>query len=405
MKAFTWQSYDGRPLLLCGPYARCVPFLKQIKKSYERFFNTPFTLTVRICDDEFAGQQEPYQVIGAVSLADYRNDYIILVGKTFYKSYLRALGFSGLSDFYSAVAVIDDGFLKQDYFMYFTSLYRRQKQGLYLGGVEIVLTKRCTLRCKYCSNLMQYYTGVQERLDHAVVIQSVRRLLAAVDGVAMFKILGGEPLMEQELLADILRLPEVALGGKILGIQLITNGTILFTESVLDALAKNPLAAVYLSNYGALSVHEEAIKKQLVDRAIPFSETCADALWYDYGKPDVVYKKNEAENLKFYNLCKSKENCCTVLDGTFYSCPRTAHGDAIGFYPHREDECVHLLNEDVDEGDASVSLRTRLKTFYYRTEPLQACQCCLSVCAQNVPKAEQLVREAEKTVAEKGPLL
>ncbi len=389
MKEFNWQSYDGRPLILCGPYARSVLFLEEIKKSYKKYFKKTFELTVRICDDEFAGQKEPYQVIKASSLADYRNDYIILTGKTFFKTYMRELGFSGLSDFYSAVPVIDDGFFKQDYFMYFTSLYRRQKQGLHLGGVEIVLTKRCTLRCKDCANFMQYYQNLPERLDHDVVIQSVKRLLEAVDGVAMFKLLGGEPLLEQELLTDILHLPEVQPGGKILGIQLITNGTILFKKPVLDALAVNPLAAVFLSNYGTLSNHEEEILVQLAERNIPFSEAFEDALWFDYGKPDVVYKKTEAENLRFYKLCKSKENCCTVMDGKFYSCPRTAHGNAIGFYKPDKSECVYLL----DEAEDAASLREHLKAFYYREQPPAACWSCQNMCPEKIPKAEQLVHK------------
>jgi len=392
MKEFVWQSYDGRPLMLCGPYARSALFLEEIKKSYKRYFKKPFSVTVRLCDDDFAGQQEPYQVVASAELAQYRNDYIILAGKTFYKIYMRELGFNTLGDFYSAVPVIDDGFLKQDYFMYFTSLYRRQKkEGLYIGGVEIVLTKSCTLRCKHCASLMQYYENHPKRLDYNLVMNSVRRLLETVDGIAMFKILGGEPLLEQKLLEDILRLPELNPGGKVLGIQLITNGTILFKESVLDALSLNPLAAVYLSNYGSLSAHEEEIKLQLSERHIPFSETTIDALWFDYGKPDVIYKKSESENLSFYNMCKSKENCCTVLEGRFYSCPRSAHGDAIGFYPHNDEESVYLLDEKED----TASLHERLKAFYYRAKPPAACWNCLNMCAKKIPKAEQ-VRKVKK---------
>lgn len=103
-----------------------------------------------------------------------------------------------MSEFYSAVPILQNGFIKQNYFAYFTSLYRRQREGVFLGGVEIDLTKRCTLRCKECANLMQYYKK-PDRIPGETIRKSVICLLDSVDGIAMLKILGGEPLLEQEL--------------------------------------------------------------------------------------------------------------------------------------------------------------------------------------------------------------
>ncbi len=407
MKEFTWQAYDGRRILICGPINMCLMILNE--------FPEDFADTVYFCDDNCAGKEyveilaeiekntgsfgkDPayeefysgylkrlgnYRVtlLSSEELKDFSEDCCILCSRTFFRKYCKSLGYSGLEDFYSAVPILKSGYAKMTYFGYLTTLYRRQKEGLYLGGVEINLTKRCTLRCENCANLIQYYDN-PERLDQKTVVDSVKNLLSAVDGIAMFKLLGGEPLLEQEMMKEILSLPELRPGGKVLGIQIITNGTILFREDVLKLMAGNPLLGVLMSNYGSLSFKEKELVKQLSEYGVDYSELPGNDRWRDFGDPHKVYHDPKGAS-DLYRRCRSKENCCTVLEGRFYACPRAAHGDMLSFYPEPE-EYVDLL-----EQQDSVALKEKLRKFYHEYEALQVCARCTNLTGNMIDRAVQ----------------
>ncbi|MCR4787438.1 MAG: radical SAM protein [Lachnospiraceae bacterium] len=407
MKEFTWEKYDGRRILLCGPFHTCMTILLDFAESYNG--------TIYICDNENAGEDygllaEEYlnkclehigdediyiremisedisilnsmdiRIVSYDDIGSFREDYVILAGKTFFNMYCKVLGFRGLEDFYSAVAALKKGFAKQYYFSYFNSLYRKQKEGLYIGGVEINLTKRCSLRCRECANLIQYYEK-PERIPAETVIGSVKKLLSAVDGIAMFKLLGGEPLLEQDLIIQILSLPELKDNRKVLGIQITTNGTMLFREDVLRAMQKEKRLGVLLSNYGNLSVKEEELKEQLTEYGIAFSEIGLKDEWCAWGDPKHVYH-DEGRAKYLFDYCKNKSICTTVLDGKYYTCPRTAHGDRLGFYNERSVDLLAPVETEV--------LREQLKAYYFRSDSPEACASCTGHCGIRIERATQ----------------
>ncbi len=373
--------------MFCGPFARCIPIIRDIPEG--------FGGNIVICDDDCAGNRldqmwEDFQegwmekdniwlerrgrlklrFITCQELLVYSGCYVFLVGKTFVPRYTKYLGYQGIDDFYNATSIIKDGFAKQDYFMYFASLYRKQRKGLYLGGVEVVVTTRCTLRCRDCANLMQYYT-CHDNISTEGIITSLRNLINAVDGIAMLKILGGEPLLKQNTIQKIINMPEIIASGKIMGIQITTNGTIIFEDELLKSMHDNPLVGVLLSNYKNLSVKQEKIKKQLSEHQIAYSEISENDIWFDFGKPDTLYQQGEGKD-RLFRDCRSKENCCTIMDGSLYSCPRAAHGERMGLYPKLQEESVDLLASRESEN----SLREELRNFYFREKGAYACSFC-----------------------------
>ena len=402
IKTFSWKTYDGRRIVLCGGFRLCFPII----------LGMPEGLTLYICDEEYAGQSlssvlEPYQqeakksgladalrevhlafkrricFIACSELAQFRDDYVILVGKTFFKRYCRNLGFKGIADFYFATPVLKNGYAKQTYFSYFAPLFRRQRDGLYLGGAEAVVTEKCTLRCRDCANLMQYYDN-PARLDGEELLRAVKSLLRAVDGIAYFKIIGGEPLLEQKLICRLLELPELNCDGKVLGVLIICNGTLSFSDELLHAMQNNPLVSVLLSNYDGLSCKEQEIRKQLESAGISYSEIAADDTWQDYGKPDQQYVlASEADDQ--FGRCNSKDVCCTVLNGRLYHCPRAAHGAVLGYYP---DDGIPLLTEPEDN-ESPEGPKNRLSDFYHRAKAPAACMYCRGSGGERIPRALQ----------------
>lgn len=394
MKPFTWENYDGRKVVLCGPLYSSLLVLPSFLGHEE--------VPLYLCDDEFAGMSMEQilnqfesevrtsyaslrslrlTVISMEELTEFAGEYVILTGKAFFRMYCKRLSYRRIEDFYSACPILKHGYEKGAYFSYFSALYKKRKEGVYLGGVEVVLTKRCSLRCKECANLMQYYDQ-PEKLNRENVLKSVQRLLQAVDGIAFFKLLGGEPLLEQELIIDILKLPEVASMKKILGIQIISNGTILFKNELLETLAELPITEVFLSNYEGYSIKEAEIRKQLDDYGIAYCEMTEDMTWTAYGDPRKFYHTiEEADAL--YRTCSAKDNCCTLLDGELYHCPRDAHGVSLGYYRKHESVVDLLHNTECS------SVREQMLRFLEVQGGLDACRRCRNLTGPEIARAEQ----------------
>ena len=69
---------------------------------------------------------------------------------------------------------------------------------LNLKSLDIQITERCSLKCKDCSNLMQYYTK-PENTDLNVMFKSIERFLSCVSNVNEFRVIGGDPFMNKEM--------------------------------------------------------------------------------------------------------------------------------------------------------------------------------------------------------------
>ena len=128
---------------------------------------------------------------------------------------------------------------------------RRKKYPDTLVFLDVVITECCSLKCRNCSNLMQYYHK-PENLDPEEVINSLRRIFGAVR-VSQLKILGGEPFVCQKTLMRTLEyLREEALD-RFDEVEIITNGTIIPSEECLRVMKETPKLKVLFSNYGELS--------------------------------------------------------------------------------------------------------------------------------------------------------
>ena len=73
-----------------------------------------------------------------------------------------------------------------------------RKGKLHLKSIDIQITEKCSLRCKDCSNLMQYYTKAKDS-DMDVLFKSIDRFILSIDSLDEFRVLGGDPFMNKEL--------------------------------------------------------------------------------------------------------------------------------------------------------------------------------------------------------------
>ena len=78
---------------------------------------------------------------------------------------------------------------KKSHSMYF------DESKTYLRSLDIMITTKCSMKCKSCANLMQYYVDAKNTDEG--ILSAVENLSNNVDAISEFRIIGGEPLMNK----------------------------------------------------------------------------------------------------------------------------------------------------------------------------------------------------------------
>ncbi len=206
----------------------------------------------------------------------------------------------------------------------------KKKDKLVIPRVVLELTTACTLKCKYCNNLMNLY-GRPRHIELNTLKNAVDALTEAVDKVIILEMIGGEPFLYPEL-KEILQY--VINKEKILSVEVTTNGTMIPKEEVLKILS-NEKVTLRISVYPNSDKAEE-LKKVLENNKVRY-EALDELVWTDSGNTE---KRNRTENElrnRYWN-CGPSYECKTILDEKLFSCARAASlydlgigRDEIGF--------------------------------------------------------------------------
>ena len=161
-----------------------------------------------------------------------------------------------------------------DLYLYAINSFREQNE-LKVNSLDLVLTEKCSLKCKDCSNLMQYYAKPVDE-DFSQLISTLEKFMSAVDYVYEIRIIGGEPLMYKR----IDEVMEKVLSYKNCGnIVIYTNGTIVPKENKIN-IFKNDKIYFKISNYGSISRNVEKLEKTLEKNNIHYL-TAKVTRWQD----------------------------------------------------------------------------------------------------------------------------
>jgi hypothetical protein len=213
-----------------------------------------------------------------------------------------------------------------------------------LYSVDLPITMRCSLRCKDCSNLMQYFSHPQNA-DFQTMRRSLSRLLSALDICSEIRILGGEPFVNPELSRYITMLD--ACSNKYDWITVFTNGTILPDENTLSVL-KNEKLLVKISDYGIARQKIRALT-ELFDRHGILYSVGGVADWQDCG---ILrnYGRNNADNERILKEC-CVGNVPAIVDGKLFRCPYSGNLWNLRGIPDNCHEFVDLLNDHFSDND------------------------------------------------------
>lgn len=232
--------------------------------------------------------------------------------------------------------------------------------------LEIAITSRCSLKCRNCVSLMQFYDKPCD-VDTDLNILSLRKILNSVDQVNQLKILGGEPFMHKDLYKII---NEASNHSSVKKIMVVTNGTIVPKgEDLLHSLS-NDKVVVRISYYGEVSRNVEAIKEVCTDNNIECSAKFERELWQFPGNP---YKRNKnTKDLKRqYSRC-SASLCNSLLGGKLHHCSRSSNGMNMGVIPDEPEDYFDIM-QDISRSE----VRKEIIHFTYNDKGyITACDYC-----------------------------
>ena len=230
-----------------------------------------------------------------------------------------------------------------------------------LPSTSIMVTEACTLKCKLCLAFVPYYQKyTRMSLQDAKII--FERYFQIVDGVEKVSITGGEPLLNPEI-DSILKIL-FCYSDKILKeIIFITNGTIKFSDNILETFASNKKVKVIVNNYpDSLSPYAEENYRKLCEmeiNAILYTEDNRYG-WIDCRNHELKHKTQAACEKQAYGCAFFQGKKYVINRGKLYTCTRAAYRIQENIIPYTEDAFLDLLDNEISTQAQKEKLNTLL---------------------------------------------
>ncbi len=313
-------------------------------------------------------------VIAPSEIEKHKDDVILLASYNYYADmYYRAKYFGAKKIFNILtllkldydVSVLSEYLLdeKNNYTKYKNVVEHMLDDKLVINHCEIVVTECCSLRCKDCANLMQYYSK-PEHIDADEIINFFDNFLDTIDCLLDLRLLGGEPFVYPDLKRI---LDKYSNDDRIKRITIYTNSTILPAASLIKSL-QNKKVVVHMSNYGKISRNVQKLDDTFNEYGIEHY-IHSYVKWKDIGK---VYKRNYNVSTltTLYQTC-SMGKCYSFYRGKLYLCPRAAHGERLHFFENLSSEVV-----DFSTLFDKSAKRNELISLIQGTKFISACDYC-----------------------------
>lgn len=261
---------------------------------------------------------------------------------------------------------------KAEYFwvnkhLYYDYIHKPVKGEIFLHHLDFVTTEKCTLKCRDCAHLNQYYIHPAD-VDLDSSIAALDRMFMCIDYLSEIRILGGEPLINRECWKVVQYISQQPKCGQAV---IYTNGTVLPDKKTLQCI-KEGMAVLHVSNYG---VRTEVINKNLAFYRENNCKLYNDVFdtWLDLGG---IEKRDYEEDAlqRIFDKCQMRK--CLNFHGTkMYSCSRIGGLLNCGLLEdpaeNREDEWVDFSGEI-----NPIEKREELKYLLNRKKPFESCRHC-----------------------------
>ncbi len=217
-----------------------------------------------------------------------------------------------------------------------------------LPSTAIMVTERCTLKCKLCLAYVPYYSSY-ETMDIKQAADILRTYFQMIDTVNKISITGGEPLLNKdlnEILHEIYKYDEQILDE----IILITNGTLPLQEELVRTLKANKKIKVIVNNYGSISkfakqnykiLQEHNIKNILYDEDNRYG-------WIDCRDHTLKHAADEEKIAQAQGCAFFKGKKYVINRGNLYTCTRAAYRIQENIIPYTENDYINLNDDNTD---------------------------------------------------------
>ncbi|MCI9633024.1 MAG: radical SAM protein [Ruminococcus sp.] len=206
-----------------------------------------------------------------------------------------------------------------------------------LSKIDTVITSRCTLRCKNC-NLFISHAPVQCDIDLKRLKKNFDIFFESVDYVYEYTLLGGEPLLHKSI-AEIISYLGNRYGKRIGRINLISNGTVIPSNDVIDLLKKYHVT-IHISDYTCSVDYKEILaklQKKFLANDIEYY-VIPNNTW-----KDVIYPREgfQTDNPRRHMLlCGHSTH--SVADGRLYWCDPAFAAECFMGFVSKEDDSLDM---------------------------------------------------------------
>ena len=238
---------------------------------------------------------------------------------------------------------------------------------LFIRSVDLILTEKCSLKCKDCANLMQYYDS-PVNIEKEELLNDLEDLAAVADEINEIRIIGGEPLMNKDFHEISLK---AASFDHINKVVIYTNGTICPPDAKLVTL-KNDKVFVFITTYGDLSKNAERLRQKLIEHGIQHNFQPAYG-WTECGGIK-IWDRSATENAEIFKNCCAK-HFTTMTDGKMFRCPFSANAERLMAIPQADSDFLSVRDARLNE-EAIPKIKKKLHWFLRQKPLLAACDSC-----------------------------
>ena len=229
---------------------------------------------------------------------------------------------------------------------------------LAVQSIDLIITERCSMKCRDCSNLMQYYER-PENADLNEMLATIDSISEKMDEIYEVRVIGGEPFMNKEWHLVVEKLTAQA---KIKKVSIFTNATIVPREHQWASLAHKKVR-LFITDYDTLSRNLRPLLAGLDERDIAYVSEKANG-WTDCAALD-KHNRSWDEQEAIWKDCCAK-NLATLADGRLYRCPFSANAAKLGALPDHKDDYLIVAE----------ATREEIRSFLRDKPFINACDYC-----------------------------
>ena len=322
------------------------------------------------------------KILSPTELKKLDKDTNIFITNNYYvflKNDLNALGFKNIlncelllnsTDFSNSNLSIS-ALKVERWVSFYNAMIKREifkKEGkVYVKSLDVQITEHCSLRCKDCSNLMQYYSKTKNsNID--ILFNSIDRFMSCVDQLYEFRVIGGDPFMNK----DMHKIINFLSNYKVDTIAIYTNVKFIPKGENFECL-KNPKVILDISDYVLLDKSKRKADElvNLLDKNNIKYNLAKMKTWTDSGRI-LPFQKRSADELKnLFNFCCNSD-IISLLHGNLYRCPFSANANNLKAVPIDDTDIVNLNDDSIHLKD----LKIQIQKLVYEKEYLTACNYC-----------------------------